>query len=188
MIKEVLQKITRFFQNLNEKNFYKYLAVFLCSIILIGAFMIFRYYRNREYYTQKIATTNDLRQEVRTILEKAQRVKREQIAVNRMLEQEPDFKIRGYFEQLIATLGLPDNKQVAVTTSQVDRDDQYRESILNAKFVEMNMKQLAELLQEIEKNRRIYAKELEITKSKKRPKTIEVSLTIATLDKKAATI
>ena len=43
------------------------------------------------------------------------------------------------------------------------------------------MKEFTELLQEIEQNSRIATNRLEITKSKKKPKTIEVSLTISTL-------
>jgi ribosomal protein S17E len=59
--------------------------------------------------------------------------------------------------------------------------------LLNAKFDTMNMRQLCELLDAVEQNKRIYTKELEIIKSKKVPNTIDVNLTIATLQAKPET-
>jgi hypothetical protein len=46
------------------------------------------------------------------------------------------------------------------------------------------MKNLTELLQEIELNKRVFTKELDITASSKQPGTIDVSLTIVTLEPK----
>ncbi len=45
----------------------------------------------------------------------------------------------------------------------------------------MNMRELSELLNVLEQNKRVYTKELEVQKSRKSPRAIEVQLTIATL-------
>ena len=47
----------------------------------------------------------------------------------------------------------------------------------------MNTRELTDLLQEIERKKIVYTKDLEIDKSKKRPGTLDVSITIATLKK-----
>ena len=46
----------------------------------------------------------------------------------------------------------------------------------------MTMKDLTELLKEVEQNKRVFAKELEIIASKKTANTIDVNFTIATLE------
>ena len=51
----------------------------------------------------------------------------------------------------------------------------------------MTMQELTKLLEEIEQNPRIATERLEITNSKKKPKTIEVALTISTLLPKVET-
>jgi beta-lactamase regulating signal transducer with metallopeptidase domain len=71
------------------------------------------------------------------------------------------------------------------SSSQIDHDT-YRESILKVELSDMNMKQLCELLDELNKNKRINTKELEITKSKTAKRSINVALTIATLEPRSA--
>ena len=100
--------------------------------------------------------------------------------VEETLAKDTDFKIGGYFKNLLTKLNLRD-KEIAEETSTSDLEENYRKSELNAKFEDMTMKELTELLQEIEHNSRIAMERLEITKSKKQPKTIEVNLTISTL-------
>ena len=81
---------------------------------------------------------------------------------------------------LLVKLNLRD-KEVAEETSTADLEENYRRTELSAKFEDMSMRELTELLQEIEQNSRIATSRLEITQSKKKPRTIEVSLTISTL-------
>jgi hypothetical protein len=107
--------------------------------------------------------------------------------VNNILAENPDFKIDGFFTDLLSKTGLERNKK-ETSISYADRGDKdYREVLLTAKFDTMNMRQLCELLNEIEQNNMVYTKELDIVKSKKIPNTIDVTLTIATLQKKPET-
>ena len=100
--------------------------------------------------------------------------------VEETLAKDTDFKIAGYFLKLLTKLNIKD-KEVAEETTTTDLEENYRKSELNAKFEDMTMKELTELLQEIEQNSRVATNRIDITKSKKKPKTIEVSLTISTL-------
>ncbi len=181
---EMLEKIASFIENIETKKFYLYAGVIIGSIFLFSAVIVFYHYRQVNYFKSQIDEINDLREvDVRTILTRAQRVQQQRAEVDAMLAEDVNFKIGGYFKDLLTELNLLDKQEIE-TTSQIEREDNYRESILNTKFVDMNMKQLTELLSKIEQNRRIYSKELEITKSKKKPDALEVSITIATLQPK----
>ncbi len=177
----MIERIRTFIETIETKDFYKYITFFLIGIILISGAIVFQYYRKVKYWKGRIKIINELREDdVKVIREKAQHVQQQRAEVDAILAEDEDFKIGGYFKDLLTKLQLTD-KKIAEETTQIDREDNYRESELDAKFEDMNMKQLAELLQEIEQNKRIFSKKLEITKSKKNPGTIEVQITIATL-------
>ncbi len=66
-----LNKIKTFFEGLDEKSFYKYLAIYLGIVFLLVVLMVFRYYQNINYLKQRINTTNELREDARQVLEKS---------------------------------------------------------------------------------------------------------------------
>jgi len=177
----LVEKIRLFIETIETKDFYKYITIFLIGITFISSLIVFQYYRNVSYWKGRIKIINELREnDVKVIREKAQHVQQQRAEVDAILAEDEDFKIGGYFKDLLTKLQLTD-KEIAEETTQIDREDNYRESELNAKFEDMNMKQLAKLLQEIEQNKRIFTKKLEITKSKKKPGTVEAQIIIATL-------
>jgi len=182
---ELLNKIRDFIQDLEEKEFYKYLIIVFICLFLVISFIVFRYYRKINYLKGRIEEVNNIRvDDVQVILSRADVVKKEREEVNVILAKEEDFKIGGYFDNLLKKLGLSGYfKDKTVSPKEIS--DQYRESELSARLSGMNTKQLCELLEELEKKKRIYTKVLEIKKSKRKPKGIDVSLTIATLQPKA---
>lgn len=177
--------IRNYISNLDQKDFYRNSAIALGVLFFLVIGIIY-YTRTRvSYWRKRINIINEQRDEIRTILEKNQLVLSQRAQVDAMLTQVPDFKINGYFTDLVNGLGFIGNKAPTTSVSFGDRDDQeYREVLLNAKFDAMDMKQLTILLEKIEQYDRIYIKDLEIMKSKKAADAISVNLTIATLQRK----
>jgi hypothetical protein len=167
-------------QHTDRKTFKKYLFILLGIIMGFFLFITWRYYTNITFYKKKISMLNGIREEVRVIRENMVQVQTQRLRVYEMLQEETDFKIAGYFNNVLNKLNLFDNKKTEETT-QIDREDNYRESELVASLTNMNMKQLAELLYELEQKKRIYIKKLDIEKSKKSKKQLDVTLIIATL-------
>ena len=165
---------------IDRKKFIRYAAIFIGIHVALVGFIAWRYYSKTSQLKRSINNVNELRQEVRLIREKALQVQNQRSAVNAMLAEEPDFKIAGYFNELLSQLRL-DDKKVSDDTTQIDREDEYRESELTASLTDISMQELTLLLAEIEKKQRIYIKKLEVEKSKRRPGTIDVLFTIATL-------
>lgn len=177
----ILEKIKELLDSLDTKDFYKYIGALLAAVTLILLFLIYRFYSNVWDIQKQLRLTNEQRGEVQTLLEKAARVKKQQKDVNTMLEADPNFKIAGYFQGILAQLGLTNKEESNTVTTQERGEQEYNESILTAKFIDMTMREVSELLNVLEQNKRIYTKNLEIQKSRKSNRTIEVQLTIATL-------
>jgi len=181
---EFLTKIRDFIQDLEERDFYRYLVGLLVILAIIIGFMVFRYYKNVNYYENRIDEINEQREtEVRDLLTRFEVVKKQREDVDKMLKKEEDFKIIAYLNDVLKKLRLSEyKKDENVTTKELD---QYRKSELAARFVGMNMKQLCELLKELESKERIGIRLLEIRRSKKKRDAIDVDITISTLLPKA---
>lgn len=180
---EFLNKISTFIQDLEEREFYKYLWIFLGILMLTISFMIFRYYRNTSYYVDVIEEINIQRSDqVRDVLKRFEIIKIQRQEIDELLKKEEDFKISGYFEDLLKSLNISAKEKKAtqnVTTKEIS--EKYRKSELATQLVGINMKQLCELLEELEGKKRINIKNLEIKKSNKTLRAIDVDLTISTL-------
>ena len=182
---EFFDKIIAYFNLLEYKRFYQYCFAFLSVIIITCGLIIFKYYRSISYLKNQIESINEERENIQSLLSRAQIVKKEQKEIDAIITKDPNFKIAGYFDNLLGRLGLMDKKSsIDIEISTPTEESKYQESILQAKFTSMTMKDLTILLEEIESNRRVFIKELDIFRSQKNANTIDVTLTIATLEPK----
>ena len=181
---ELLNKIQSYLTSLDQKRFYQYVGGALGIVAVIMLLLMFQYYRKISSLKSTIVTTNQEREEVKKILDDARKIKKGQKEIDAILAQDPNFKIAGYFEDLTSRLGLAQKRSSLAEVSTVVSEGKYQESVLQAKFTSITMKDLAQLLQEIELNKRVFTKELDITKAQKQANSIDVSLTIATLEPK----
>jgi hypothetical protein len=177
----LLDNIKTFINNIEIKTFYHYILGYIIACVLLSGATVFYYYRTTNALYKKIKSIKDSREEVLVILEKAGRVQQEQIRMDDILSKDIDFTIGGYFIKLLDELDL---KNKEIKTGEVNStvlENNYRKTELSTHFEDMTMQELTILLQALEKNPRIATDLLEITKSKKKPKTIEVNLSISTL-------
>jgi hypothetical protein len=177
----MIDSIQSFIESLEERDFYKYLALVLTTIIGLILLIFFMYYRATNTINNRITTINDLRDNVQQILTAAKKVKKQREQIDTILAQDENFRLGAYFDKTLTSLRLSEKRQ-AVDYSHIDHTGTYRENILKAKLTDMTMKDLCELLDDIEKNPRVYSKELDITKSRKG--NLDINLTIATLEPK----
>lgn len=170
-----------FLSQLDRTQFNRYLLIGLGIIVLLSGGIVIQYYRSTSAFKKRIGRLNQYREQTQEILQRAHDVATQRASVNELLAEDIDFKIGGYFNELINSLGLSNKKKGIDTLQTIERDDNYLEQNITAKFVEMNMKDLTTLLAELENNPRIFVRELEIKRAEKLPGTIEVTLIIATL-------
>lgn len=183
---QFIQKLYAYFDALERAKVYRYIIISVVGVLLLAGVSLYYVHRTVQSLQSELEEINDLRvNRVQPILRRIEHVKQQRKEVNAILAEDEAFKIGGYLDEKLDLLGIANNKKEE-TATQVVLDDNYRESILSVKFAEITMKQLTELLNIIEQNKRIYTKALDITRSTKAPRTIDVSLTIATLQPRTA--
>lgn len=182
---ELIKKLNDLLQSIDSRDFIKYLGIIIGIITACTLFLGWRYYSSTRYYFEQIQEINNQREDtIKELFESHQRIIAEQKEVNSLLEKDPNFKIRGFFDEVLNSLGIA-HKRVSESTSNMEREN-YRESVLSANFSGMNMQELCELLQALEQAKRIFTKEIDIQRSKKVPDTIDATLVIATLQPKTS--
>lgn len=178
-----LDPIKVFINKIDSKTFSYYIIGYIGACTLLFALIVFYYYSSMSTLRRTIKNINASREEVLVILEKSALVQQERAIVEETLAKDPDFKIAGYFLKLLTkpTVNLKDKEDAAEEISTTDLEENYRKTELTAKFSGITIQELTRLLQELEENPRIATERLEITKSKKQPKTVDVTLAISTL-------
>ncbi|MCX5925528.1 MAG: hypothetical protein NT124_04530 [Candidatus Dependentiae bacterium] len=179
---KLIKKITSAIDSLNTKNFYLYSGIFVGIVFMLHAAILFNHYTIINELTKNIDAINELREEkVQPLLARTKNVRKQKEQVDALLAQDPDFKLEGYIKDQLASLHLKPQTQ---QPSQTVREEKYLETIVNIKLVDITTQQIAQFLEIIEGNQRIKLNSIEIVKSKKKPNTIEVSLTVAALQPK----
>jgi len=181
---KALETVQLFIGSLDQQRFYKYLAGVCGAIVTLAALIIFMYYSSISSLEDRIDAINRERLEVKRLMTTYQQVKLQRAQVDTLYEEDPGFRIAGYFEKVLTKLNLTAKKVMADQISHLEHEGKYEETLLKTQLTDMNTRQLCELLSELEQNKRIYTKELDVTKSKRKPKVLDVTLTIAALEPK----
>ncbi|MGB8468114.1 MAG: hypothetical protein WCE21_03840 [Candidatus Babeliales bacterium] len=172
--------------NLDAAQFKKWSASFFGITTLLLLALFYWYYHATTHLSSKMVLINKQRVQTRELLERFEVVKKQKAEVNTLLEQDRDFKIGGYFSTIIDTLHMRANKTRDPATSSIQLDNGYTEIQLYASFSQVNMQKIAELLDTIEQNPRIYVKELEIYKPGTE-QSVNFNVMIATLQAQGET-
>lgn len=182
-----IRRMKRFFDELDEKNLKQYLFIIIGTIIIIlGGITYYTQYRIKTLKNE-IKKVNSMREKARNLLSKNAAVNMQRDEVDTILAQDNQFKIKEFFVELVAQLNLSSqSSKDAELSNPQDLDNGYTETKLDASFSGITMQKLCELLLQLEKNRRIFLKEVVITKSSQN-NVIDVSLVIATLQQKIST-
>lgn len=176
----IIDQLRDFIADLDEKNFYRALIATIAVVVLIITGVLYFQQRKIATLKKRITTINRSRTTVQEILTKFEKVKQQKAEVAGVLEKDKSFKILGEFDKILQTVGLSAQKAShTILTESLESLPEYNEVRLVVSLTDLNMRQLTELLQEIEKNERIHIKDLEITRNSK--PSIDVTLTVATL-------
>lgn len=175
-----LVRAKRFFDELDERQLSYY---FLGGIVLfvLVVFGLFYIHRGRVVKLQReFAIISNYRRRARPLLERYAVVEQRKRQVDEVLERDKDFRIKQYFSQVVAELNLTPYIQREEVLPAYDLRNGYSEIKLVATISGINMQQLVSLVYSIEKNNRLYTKELSMTKSTQ-TSALDVTLVIATL-------
>lgn len=179
----LIEQFKSVLDGLAEKKFYTYLlAAFGVIFVLIVLFIGYYFYARSGWYAELEELNTQRTMKVKRILTEKMQLQNRQREINKMLEDDPIFKIAGYCDEVLVKLKLVKNGIKMGPLIIVDLpNSQYTEESLGFSLSGINMMQLVKLLEELEEKKRIYLKKLEITKSEVKPQAIDVDITMATL-------
>ena len=129
---------------------------------------------------------NNERIQTKELLEKNELLKKQQKRVEELIAQDKQFKLKEAVDQILDKLGIKNNlKTSSISPKELEnlRSQGFEEIRMEIEIIKINTKQMTDLLNELQQNKRIDIKKLEIKKAKKEP-TIDVQLIITTLQKK----
>ncbi len=180
-----LTSIRNIIQDLDKKEFQRYLMIFFGIFYALIALLL--YFQKRQMWNleAKLKRVNQQRDEVRSILQEHALINQQRAAVDAILAKDKNFKLPQYFDLLTKHLGLFGYMSKEPVVSEHDLNNGYDEVQLDSAFKDLDIKQVTDLLYKIEQNDRVYTKEIALAKSPKAPK-LDVSLVIATLQPKIA--
>lgn len=181
----LLHQVQKVFLTQDSKEFYKKIGIYTGVIVFLILTTLYYYYTKKNSLYSALKRVNKERQEVQYLLKKYKTVLEQKEAVNTMLEEEKNFKIQSFFDSVVEQLQLkPQQKQDAQVSEEI-LYRRYTEIKLTAQFKQINTQELCELLRSIEEKKRVYIKDLAITKTK--GAALDISLTIATLKSQSET-
>jgi len=178
-----MTSIVNFVQELDSREFYRYLAIAGGVFLLIIGVIFFFQRRQIKELDRRLANVNKQRSVVRKILQGHALVEKQRQEVNTILDREPNFRIKEFFQLAVKDLGLTRMMSKDPVVLDNDLGNGYTETQLESNFKKLDMKQVEELMDKIEQNNRLFTKELALTKSRFAPK-VDATLIIATLQPK----
>jgi hypothetical protein len=153
---------------------------FLVGNLLIVSGIFYYYYSAVGELNEQITDLNAKRSEMRILFERETRVKEQEAAVKKMLSEDTGFIIAKEFKEICTKLNMQPNGE-PIQSESLKLSGKYREYTLSARFDNVDMKQICELLQKIEEVKRIYTKSLDIVRGQGMPAKLNVTLVIGTL-------
>jgi len=169
--------------NLDQKQVYQATGIVFGVMVLLCGATIFWHRHTMNNLAKSLAKVQQIQLKSQVLINRAEQVKQQQAYVDALLEKDTTFKIKQYFDLLTKSLNLELrlSKPAEVLDAQ-DLQVNYEEIRLTASFTGLNMRDICDLLEAISKNKRIYTKEISITKV---AQALDLSIVIATLQPKA---
>lgn len=184
----IINKAQSFLNSLDEKRFLKYVYIIIGTLVLTSAFLTYRYFSKVNYLQDEWRKLNKTRREAQVLLTRDTLVKKQKDSIDEILKKGKNFRIMQYLDHVLNNLGLKNNKGEVkgptISPLKNIQDQDYVEIKLEVGLKNINIKQLTDFLNEIEKNDRIFSKSLEIINSKK-TKTIDAKITLGTVQFKS---
>ena len=176
---ELLKQLQNRIIHFERKEFYQYAGALFGAVFIVILGLVYYYFSKTSELHSTLKKLNKNRQEVQQLLQEYKIVEKQKEAVNDMLDEERNFKLKSFFDNLTTQFNLRNQQQKEAEVTEELLHKKYTEIRLTAQFRQITMQQLCELLNGIEQKQRVYTKELVITKTK--GAALDVILTIATI-------
>ena len=176
------QSFVEYVKNLDRTRYvwYQYAYLGMCAICFVA--IVGWFFGQRHVQQQNLASLNKARTVVQQYLTEFQSVRSQKDEVDAMLKKDKGFYIQKYFEDVMQSLAITQKSTSSLVA--VDLSNGYTEESLQVKISSIAMDVLVHFLQKIKETPRVYIKDLSIVAGSGMPRTIQASMTLATLKPK----
>jgi hypothetical protein len=177
---KVFDNLANYIQNLNKKDFEKYLSLILLGITLLGFITVYQIYNKSSRLITQIKNTEKLAQKsISTVLE-YDKLQQKETQLQELLKQNREFDIRVFFEQFSKEQNMIPEPNWTPIELPVEGNENFDEVVLTAAFKKQTTEKLVNMLDALEKKEKnIYIKELVIRNNL--DKTIDFEISLATM-------
>ncbi|KKP24267.1 MAG: hypothetical protein SZ59_C0002G0113 [candidate division TM6 bacterium GW2011_GWF2_28_16] len=165
-------------ENLSKKEFEKYLKIIIASIFCFSMFLTFLFHSKNNDLITEIRNSKNLASKTSDIVRLNKKMQQEEDKLQILLEQEKDFDLNVYFEQLCKEQNITPEPNWEPITQEFIGSDKFDEVSLQATFKDQTTQKLVFTLQELNKKEIVYIKELIIRQQGNNK--IEFDITLAT--------
>jgi len=180
---DILKRLSDFIASLDNRDLYKYILLFIFSIILFLLIIFYIQYKIVSNYEVYFKTLDDQRRQASKIISDFKIRQKEIAHVEEILSLDKNFIIGQKYLDIINKLSLSSNLVSEPKINKGESDNIVSEIVLNSSLQNINTHQLVNLLSLIADIKQLYPKELTIKRSSNNNQTIDIDLTIATLEK-----
>lgn len=176
---KIFQKLHIYLLSLDTPDFYKKAGIFLAANTVIAGLCIYFFLSTMSTMKSSLQDIYKKELESNNLLDRLAKVKKQSEEINSILEQEPNFRIKNFYEDTLKKLNLESKqpREADVAEEEVLKG-RYTEVRLTSQLKAIDTRQLCDLLQALEQKTRIYTKDLTIVK---RDGLVDVTIIIGTL-------
>lgn len=171
---EFIIKIADFIQNLNKKEFQRYLIIALSCIGLLMGSVIFYIYRSSSHLVAEIKKIERFGNKAAEILSEHEKLQKEEERIQVLLDKYKNFDIQGDFEQFFKEQNIVPEAGWGTTIETIN--PKFDEIILSASFRNQTTQKLVEFLQKLDEKEIVYIKNLTIRSEKNKKITFDISI------------
>jgi hypothetical protein len=142
-----LKTIQEFALPLETSEFYRNIGIFLGFLVLITGSIMYYHHTETTTLRNSLQKMYKTQQEAKIILEKQKAVTKQREDVNTVLEEDKNFKLKSFFDEITGRLGLSSYQVKEAEVSDDILQKLYTEIKINVQFKAISTKQLCELLQ-----------------------------------------
>ena len=181
---KALTNFAIYIQNLNKKDFEKYLVLFLIGITILSGIYVYRIYHKSTLLVKQIKNIEKLAQKTAKMVADNKRLQQKEEQLEELLKRYKEFSMKTFFEQFYSQHNLTPEAGWETIALPIEGNDKFDEVVLSATFKNQNTQVLVKVLDTLDKKEMVYIKGLTI---KHQPdKKITFELTIATMKYKRA--
>ena len=174
---EFLVKITNRIQQLNKKEFERYLIGGLAVVVLLMGCLVYFIHAKSNDMLSQIKKLETLANKSVKLLGDYEKIQGEEARLQAILGKQKDFNIQIFFEQFCKEQNIIPISGWRTPTDQINPS--FEEIVLPASFKDQTTEKLVKILEEIDKREIVYLKNLTI-KTDRETRKIAFDITIAT--------